>query len=229
MLQDKVNELNTFMYKATHDLRAPLSSLLGLIALAKKEKITNEMLRYFSMIDESTRKLDKILIDLVDITQITQGIPQISEIRLEEMIGDVIESLENTPGFKGISITRRLTLSKPFYSDAKLMRSVLQNLLDNSAKYKSPLKDSEILIEAYETSTGVRILISDNGIGIPENYHAKVFHMFYRATTISSGTGLGLYIVKNSVEKLGGSIELESIEGKGTTISLTLPSTCLLK
>ena len=109
------------------------------------------------------------------------------------------------------------------------MRSVLQNLLDNSAKYKSPSKKNEIIIEAVETSTGVRILISDNGIGIPENYQAKVFHMFYRATTISSGTGLGLYIVKNSIEKLGGAIELESIEGKGTTMSLTLPSTCLLK
>jgi PAS domain S-box-containing protein len=229
LLQDKVNELNTFMYKATHDLRAPLSSLLGLIALAKAEKNKQEMLKYFTMIDDSTHKLDKILIDLVEITQITQGIPQISEIKLEELIGDVIESLENTPGFKGISISRKLSLGKPFYSDPKLMRSVLQNLLDNSAKYKSPEKKNEITIEAVETSTGVKVLISDNGIGIPDNYHAKVFHMFYRATNISSGTGLGLYIVKNSIEKLGGLIELESVEGQGTTISFSLPSSCTLK
>jgi PAS domain S-box-containing protein len=228
-LQYKVNELNTFMYKATHDLRAPLSSLLGLITMAKGEKNKKDLLQYFEMIDSSTRKMDKILIDLVDIIKITQGIPEITEIHLEDLLRDVLISMENSPMFKNITITQTLELTKPFYSDPKLLRSILQNILDNSAKYRSTARASRISINIVETITGVQIMISDNGIGIPEQLQEKVFHMFYRATSASSGTGLGLYIVKNSIEKLSGSVELKSIEGEGTFISIMLPSSCLLK
>jgi PAS domain S-box-containing protein len=227
-LQYKVSELNTFMYKATHDLRAPLSSLLGLITMAKNEKSKKERLQYFEMIDVSTRKMDKILIDLVDIIKITQGVPEITEIHFEDFLHDVLNSLENSPMFKDISITQTLEQTKPFYCDQKLLRSILQNLFDNSAKYRSTTRPSKISIDIMETTTGLRILISDNGIGIPEHLQEKVFHMFYRATTASSGTGLGLYIVKNSIEKLSGTIELKSKEGEGTFISIVLPSSCLL-
>jgi signal transduction histidine kinase len=181
------------------------------------------------MIDSSTRKMDKILIDLVDIIKITQGIPEITEIHLEDLLRDVLISMENSPMFKNITITQTLELTKPFYSDPKLLRSILQNILDNSAKYRSTARASRISINIVETITGVQIMISDNGIGIPEQLQEKVFHMFYRATSASSGTGLGLYIVKNSIEKLSGSVELKSIEGEGTFISIMLPSSCLLK
>ena len=227
-LEYKVNELNTFMYKATHDLRAPLSSLLGLVSLAKSTRKADELDTYFSMIDESTRKMDKILIDLVDIIKISRGVPEIAEINLSSLIDEILSLLNNSPGFKGIEITRSIELTRPFYSDPKLLYSVFQNLLDNSAKYKSHGIKNRIHIAATETTTGIQILISDNGIGIPENLQEKVFQMFYRATTSSSGTGLGLYIVKNSIDKLSGTIELSSKEKEGTFVSITLPSSCPL-
>ncbi len=225
-LQYKVNELNTFMYKATHDMRAPLSSLLGLIALAKLEPDHDAMFHYFDMIDESTRKMDKILIDLVDITKITQGIPEISEVNLSLLMSEIISSLGNTPGYNEIVFSSQIQLVRPFYSDPKLLRSILQNLLDNSAKYRSAGRKNYIDMEAEETATGIKIFISDNGIGIADTFQQKVFEMFYRATVHSSGTGLGLYIVKNAIEKLGGTIELESKLNVGTRVTINLPCTC---
>ncbi|HXC03871.1 MAG TPA: PAS domain-containing sensor histidine kinase [Bacteroidia bacterium] len=228
LLQYKVNELNTFMYKATHDLRAPLSSLLGLIALAKQETNPESLQHYFGMIDESTRKMDKILVDLVDITKIAQGIPEISEVDLPTLVKDIVSSLENTPGYREIVFSARLQLTRPFYSDPKLLHSILQNLLDNSAKYRSGGHQNYVDVEAEETANAIKLYITDNGLGIAERYQQKVFNMFYRATLQSNGTGLGLYIVKNAIEKLGGTVELESREGVGTRVTLTLPYTCAL-
>ncbi|MFI5150456.1 MAG: ATP-binding protein [Bacteroidia bacterium] len=227
-LQYKVNELNTFMYKATHDLRAPLSSLLGLIAIARMESDHSALLQYFEMIDESTRKMDKILIDLVDITKITQGVPEISEVHLAELIRDIITSLENTPGYKEIVFSTMINLTRPFYSDPKLLHSILQNLLDNSAKYRAAGRKNYVEVEAEETANGIKLYITDNGIGIPELFHTKVFNMFYRATVHSNGTGLGLYIVKNAIEKLGGTVSLDSREQVGTRVTISLPYTCAL-
>jgi PAS domain S-box-containing protein len=228
-LQYKITELNTFMYKASHDLRAPLSSLLGLINIASTLVSQTELKEYFRMIDESTRKMDKILIDLVDITKISQGVPDVREVKLEELVLDVLSSLENTPEFRDIQFSMDILQTRSFYSDPNLIHSVIQNLLDNSAKYRSAGKECFIRVEARETANSLKIKISDNGIGIPPLFHKKVFDMFYRATTVSSGTGLGLYIAKNAIEKLGGTIELESTEDVGTAFYLELPETCLIQ
>jgi len=225
-LQYKVKELNTFMYKASHDLRAPLSSLLGLIGITKQVRNQEELPAYFEMIEESTRKMDNILLDLVSITKISQGVPDVKEIILQDLVEEVVASLENSPEFRKIEFITDFQLRRPFYSDLNLIRSLIQNLLDNSAKYQSDREGNYVKLEATETPYSLVLKISDNGIGIPVAFHKKVYDMFYRATTTSNGTGLGLYIVKNAIEKLGGTIELESKEGEGTTFFIELPNAC---
>ena len=115
--------------------------------------------------------------------------------------------------------------SHAFFSDEKLVSSLLQNLIDNAIKYrKIGYKRAYLKIYADEVKGWTQIKISDNGMGINEQLQDKVFDMFFRANEISQGTGLGLYIVKNTIEKMGGTIEFESEEGKGTCFTLYIPN-----
>jgi signal transduction histidine kinase len=166
----KINkELDSFVYSVSHDLRSPLSSILGLVNVAKldnqknKETITN----YFDMIERSVLKLDETLREILDYSRNARGELIISEIDLSQ------------------------------------------------------------LITATITPAHVVLVISDNGIGIHPDYLRNVFNMFYRATDRSQGAGLGLYIVKEMVEKMEGTIIINSEFGKETLISLTIPNKLL--
>ena len=226
-LNYKVNELNTFMYKATHDLRAPLASLTGLIKLAKDITEQPELRSYFEMIDTSINRMDKLLIDLFNIVNVTQGKLNVSVIDFEVIVDEIIDSLSNRPNFGEIIFRKKIkTDSLFFHSDSRLLYSVLQNIIDNAIKYKreSTLVEPIILITITVIDNVARISVSDNGIGIHSELQDKVFDMFYRATSVTNGTGLGLYIVKNTIEKLGGEVRLKSEENHGTSVFVTLPS-----
>lgn len=227
-LRYKVNELNTFMYKATHDLRSPLVSLMGLVHLAKGdvEHRNPELANYFDMIGKSVSKMDKLLIDLVSITNVSQGKLLVNKVDFRKMSSDIIDSLNHYPNFDKIRIRQKFNDEVPFYNDDKLLYSVMQNLIDNAIKYRKVSSTTEslisIIVECTEQSAVINII--DNGIGIEDRSQEKVFDMFYRAASISSGTGLGLYIVKTAVEKMGGKISLASKESEGTSIYITLPN-----
>lgn len=224
-LSYKVNELNSFMYKATHDLRSPLVSLMGLVQLAEDETTENITLKqYFDMIGKSVSKMDKLLVDLVSITNVSQGKLSLGRIDFNKMTGDIIESLSHYPNFNHISMTINIDEDIELYTDDKLLYSVMQNLIDNAIKYSKPGGDSSVEIVVSSSENGVKISISDNGIGIPEMAREKVFDMFYRASTTASGTGLGLYIVKSAVVKMSGKISLSSSEAGGTQMQVTLPN-----
>ena len=226
-LKYKVNELNTFMYKATHDLRSPLASLSGLVKIAKETAEQPELKTYFNMIDTSVNRMDKLLIDLVSIVNVTQGKLTISVINFEILIDEILESLKNRPGFSSIIFKKNIKSDSLFFqSDFRLIYSVLQNIIDNAIKYRkdSSLVDAIIIINISIVKNNAQIIVSDNGIGIASELLDKVFDMFFRATAESTGTGLGLYIVKNSVEKLGGEIRIESEEKHGTSVFINLPN-----
>ncbi len=225
-LEYKINELNTFIYKASHDLRSPLVSVIGLVELAKDEKQYDDLVKYIEMIGSSVVKMDNLLIDLVKIVNVAQGKLSNDKIEFEWTIEEILKSLAYRPGFSEVIFRKHLNLDAPFYSDSGLIYSVLQNIIDNSIKYKKNEISSEhiIIITIDVNSSQVKISITDNGIGIQEEIIDKVFDMFFRATSQSSGTGLGLYIVKTSVEKMGGKISLNSILGRGTNVNIVIPN-----
>ncbi|MGZ6555072.1 MAG: ATP-binding protein, partial [Bacteroidia bacterium] len=225
-LEYKVKELNTFMYKATHDLRSPLVSVMGLVQLAKDQTADNELLKYFDMIDLSVHKMDNLLIDLVKIVNVSQGKLIAESIDFDSIIDDILISLSHYPEFSEIVFKRQIHSDVVFKSDKRLLYSIFQNLIDNAIKYKRPsyVVEPLIIITANVSAEQVQIGITDNGIGIPEGVKDRVFEMFYRGNSSPNGTGLGLYIVKTSVEKLGGKIMLNSIEGKGTSINVIIPN-----
>lgn len=223
-LEEKIKELDTFIYRSSHDLKGPLASLQGLLNVAKSEIKDANSLQYLSLIERSVLHLDTILMDLLNITKITQGNLNIVDINLKEIITNIINSFENLPEYKNMECNIELNDCPILKSDKSLINNIFQNLIINAIKYRDKNKPTSIInIKSYCISDELIVKIEDNGEGIPESLQRSVFDMFFRGNTKSTGTGLGLYIVKNAIEKVGGRIYLESEEQKGSTFTMYLP------
>lgn len=225
-LQEKNEELSLFVYKASHDLKSPVSSMFGIMALIDGTEDIDELKMYMKLISECTVRLDTIIADLLVLGRITYGELAYEQVDIKQMIDDVLKSIEFIDGFKDIAINIVIDDSvKSIITEKGLFQTTLQNLIDNAIKYRRKGNEQSFInISVDSHEKGILITIADNGIGIAEHQQANIFKMFYRATSASKGTGLGLYIVKTSAIKLGGNISFESTFGKGSTFKIYLPS-----
>jgi PAS domain S-box-containing protein len=223
-LEEKIKELNTFIYKATHDLRGPLSSIMGLTDLANKAGTNTDKSNYLKMIADSTKKLDGILISLIQVMSVKNTKPDIKEINFKTVINETLKKLAHIDKCNNVKFNIHVNNRKAFFSDEAVLNSVFQNLIENSIKYQNGSNTAPfITITISDTNSGIAVELADNGIGIESGIQDKVFDMFYRGNQDSKGSGLGLYIVKNSIEKLGGTIQLKSEPMVGTTMKIILP------
>ena len=223
-LQGQVHDLDTFVYKASHDLKGPLSSVSGLVNLAEMSlKEDKEASEYISRIKESNTKLDNILNNLLAVTRLTHGTAVKNRISVSDLLCEVIGSLSNFPGRESVQVKNDIRMKKDFTGDVTALSSILQNLIQNAIAYRRTNVESFVSVTAFQDGKNMKIEVADNGIGIPAEFHKKVFHMFYRADEESKGSGLGLFIVKTAVEKMNGTIELKSVAGQGTVITVSIP------
>lgn len=225
----KINkELDSFVYSVSHNLRAPLMSVLGLLDLAKHESHhsnNNALDEYFTMMETSIHKLDETVREILDYSRNARQNLSIEQINLKRMITDNFEKMQFMPGSKLIKNKIIVDERTPFYSDTYRLSVIMNNLISNSIKYYDENKnESFIKITAHVDKEKASLEFEDNGIGIEERYVNKVFDMFFRGTEKNKGAGLGLYIVKEAVEKLGGRIDIESKVGSGTRFKIELPN-----
>ncbi|MEI9920620.1 MAG: ATP-binding protein [Bacteroidota bacterium] len=224
----KINmELDNFVYSVSHNLRAPLMSVLGLVTIARMEEKRQDKSsdHLFNMIEHSIHRLDDTLKEILDYSRNARTETSISEVHLEAIFNDTLERLRYLKGFDRIKKQIRIDSDVPIYCDAYRLSIIFQNLISNSIKYQDvEKKESFINVEADITENEIQIRFSDNGMGIREEYHSRMFSMFFRATEKSEGAGLGLYIVKESVVKLGGEISLDSTFNEGCTFNIRLPN-----
>lgn len=224
-LRTKVLELDTFIYRTAHDLRGPLASILGLVEVARREMKEDNSHRILDRFKETAEKLDNILNDLFSVTKITQGKINFTKIHLDTLIPALLKRVHNQAGREEVKFILDIPSRHQFLSDRYLIRSVLQNIFENSMQYrKSDAQNTEIKISVKTEKDDVVIEVSDNGQGIPGDLQEKIFDMFYKGNYASTGSGLGLYISRVAVEKLGGKIFVSSNYGEGTTISIHLPA-----
>lgn len=230
-LKETIEELETFIYKSSHDMRAPIASILGLLQIAEQEtKDIKKVNEYNHIVKQQTQRLDNVLKLLVETTRIRKGEKMIHLVDFKNLVKEVEDSIAFMNGFKETRIAKKISVKRKFYGDKQLIISLFQNLMDNAIKYKSESSDKSFVnISITDEKNGVKIIITDNGIGIPENLHNEVFKMFFRGTDKASGSGHGLYIVKHTVKKLGGQIHLKSKEKKGTTFTIYLPNEIPIK
>jgi signal transduction histidine kinase len=218
------DELNNFMHRASHDLRSPLVSIIGLTNIALQDTTEKERIETLTMINQCTEKLRSLLNEMEEAAKVTYGNLKITSVFLADFINDVIGQLKNADYFKKVSVQILVNENLKINTDENLLRSIIQNLIDNGIKYSNnSISDSYVKIQAEWIEDELEITVSDNGQGIKDDHQAKVFDMFVRSNESSKGSGLGLYIVKKGVTKLGGKIEMKSKEGVGTTFNIFFP------
>jgi len=223
-LQEKNNELDAFVYKASHDLRGPLTSIIGVANIARSETDDQAALHYLDLISKSTKRLDLILSELLDVTRINKAQVTPEPLELPLLVQEIFGSLHHLFPADSVALEVDIDLPGPVAYDKRLLTSILQNLVVNAINYRQEQrKDAFVRVEAYHELDRLYLVVSDNGVGIPDRIQPKVFEMFYRGNNQSKGSGLGLYIVKSAVEKLGGRVEFTSQEGKGSTFTVILP------
>jgi PAS domain S-box-containing protein len=225
-LQKTNNELDRFVYSVSHDLRAPLASVLGLLEYTISETSDEDIVQNLGMMKGSIEKLDRFILDILDYSRNARAKIKVQEINFDQLLADIRDNLKflNTSDSK-IRFEINITKEGVFGSDESRISILLNNLISNAMRYYDPEKqDPFIKVDIVSGSDGANIEIRDNGIGIAEEYHQKIFDMFFRISEKSKGSGLGLYLVKETVDKLEGRIDLRSAPGAGTVFSIFLPS-----
>lgn len=222
----KINsELDRFVYSASHDLRAPLMSVKGLLNMIKVDPEKGNTVKYMELIEKSVHKLDNFISDIIQYSKNSRIDLLVREIDFHELLEESISSLKYMEGAEKVRSIRNIDANCSFYSDPSRLLMVFNNIISNAVRYRDKWKDDSFLqIDIQTTAESARIKFSDNGIGIAKEYIDDVFKMFYRATTESKGSGLGLYIVKSAVEKLQGTIEVQSEFGQGTIFTIEIPN-----
>jgi signal transduction histidine kinase/ligand-binding sensor domain-containing protein len=216
-------ELDSFVYSVSHDLRAPLSSILGLIGISKIDKDDTNLPSYLAKIETSVNKLDDFIKEIISYSRNVRLKVEVEEIDLRLLIEEIFEGLAYMNTDDHIKIIIKSSNKTTIFSDKTRLQVIFNNILSNAFRYyKSYINDSFIKVKIAVTSTRAVITVTDNGIGIKPDRLGKVFEMFYRGTDTSNGSGLGLYIAKESVAKLDGTITVESEYERGTTFTVTI-------
>jgi len=218
------NELDNFIYRVSHDLRAPLTSTLGLNSLLKDELNRETQLQYIELQEKSLNKLDRFILDILNYSRNSRLEVTYKSIDLNNVIQQILNNLEHH-NQADVVIKIHQQGEVDFISDLVRIEMILNNLLSNAIKFKSPRKQQhQLSISISVNKEHAKIEIADNGIGIIKEHQDKIFEMFYRATDTNYGSGLGLYIVKEAVDFLKGTIQLDSTEREGTTFLVTIPN-----
>ena len=223
-LIQKNKDLKQFSYITSHNLRAPLSNLSGLLTLIEDIPIENlELKEILNGFNKSTHLLNETINDLVKVIVIKENLSLHKEaIKLEDIFTKVIDQLSFQIKSSKPTININLKNASILNSNKAYLESIFLNLITNSLKFKSENRALEINISANKIGNAVTILFSDNGIGIDlKRNHDKVFGLYQRFHNHADSRGLGLYLVKSQVESMGGTIEIESEVNKGTTFTLT--------
>jgi len=222
-LSKRNTELDNFVYSVSHDLRAPIASVLGLINLAKKDSdgIMKDM--YLDMIHKSAMQQDHFIKEILDQSRNSRLEVKREEIQFEPLIDETFNQLKfATNAGQSVQKVIRIKQEAPFFSDRWRLKVILNNIISNAIRYRNG-KDPVIKVNVEIREHLATLAIEDNGKGIEKHHLPNVYKMFYRATDDGAGSGLGLYIVKEAVDKLNGHIDIESEVGQGTTVKLAIP------
>ncbi len=222
----KLNEeLDRFIYSAAHDLKSPLASMEGLVILAEKEINKPEHAHYFRMMTSSLRKLESFIKDITDYAKNKRQQLTIEQIGIEEQISEIIDSLKFLPDASRVNTSIQVKSSVEFHSDKTRFGIIMKNLISNSFRYLDKTKsENYVVIEAQVSEQQLTLKITDNGIGIEEKHLPRIYDMFYRAVEHSQGTGIGLFLVRETVRMLRGKIAVKSKLGEWTIFYLTIPN-----
>lgn len=216
-------ELDNFVYRVSHDLRAPITSALGLIELCLSAS-QEEVNEYLKLQQKSLMKLDSFIHDILNYSRNNRMELKPNRVNIRELIEATINQYKFINNYNLVDIQIKIEDENDLYCDESRLTVILNNIISNAYKFSSLVQNPKVNILVIINQVDLVLKINDNGIGIKEEHIKRIFDMFYRATDVNNGSGLGLYIVKEAVKKLGGEIVVESILNKGTKFKITIPN-----
>jgi two-component system, sensor histidine kinase len=224
MLKHTNEELDRFVYSVSHDLSAPLKSVKGLISLSRYEP-DSSLRGYLDKIHSSVSRLEKFIIDILDYSRNNRQELRPEKLDISMLVKEVLENLSYVENFQKIKIDTDGLKCNSIVTDPTRLRIILNNIIGNAVKYHKTNGSIVpfISISSQIDNNAMYIEVKDNGEGMSQDVQSRVFEMFYRGSTKSEGSGLGLYIAKESAAKIKGKLTVESREDKGSTFVLTLP------
>lgn len=223
-LKERNFELDQIVYKTSHDLRSPLVSILGLLSLIKSEPNFEQVRGHLDFIENRVNKLDEFVKSMLNFSKINRTEIKPVPIDFQELIGQSLQNLRFIKNHEQLEKIIQIS-GQTFVHDALRLEIVFNNILSNAIKYMNPYAGNPYLkIDVLVTAEQAEITFTDNGIGIRPEYLHRVFDMFVRGTEKSEGSGLGLYIVKQTIERLKGSIAIGSVAGQGTRLQVIIPN-----
>jgi signal transduction histidine kinase len=222
-LQKTNAELDRFFYSTSHDLRSPLLSIKGLVNITRNETADTKVIRYLDMMTERADRLDLFIRDIIDYSKNTRTELSRDIVDVTQLVEEVKDNFQFLEGASNIRFFDNILVYK-VTTDKTRLTVILNNLISNAIKYHNKDNSSQwIKVNIFPSGKDLNIVVSDNGLGISKEQQSRIFEMFYRGTEKSNGSGLGLYIVKETIEKMNGSIQVESKEGIGTSFTVTIP------
>ena len=216
-------ELDYFVYSVSHDLRAPLSSILGLANIYEMTLDEQERGNIIRMVSDRALVLDNFIREVLDYSRNARLELKLHPLNLSQVVNEVLESLKHMEGLKDLDVRIEIDPQLTATSDRERVKVILSNLLTNAVNYRDHGKKSFITIRAIVNIEYWSMQIEDNGIGIKPEHQDRIFDMFYKAHDRSKGTGLGLYIVRETLHRLKGDIEVQSEYGKGSVFGFQIP------
>jgi len=216
-------ELDRFVYSASHDLRAPLTSVLGLVGLMRREKFGEDSKIYLDKIQESIHRLDRLIHNIINYSRNSRLNLSSAEIDFKEIFDTAVSMHMFMDYAAKIRFEFADLTEEKFISDPDRWQIIINNLISNGIKFARQNVSSYISLQISREEDLLVVEYTDNGIGITNDQLKSVFQMFYRATTSSEGSGLGLYIVRQTTELLGGTIDVESQSMERTRFTIKVP------
>jgi PAS domain S-box-containing protein len=221
-------DLDNFIYTASHDLKAPITNIEGLLTALREQlppaaRQAEQVVPLLAMMQSSVERFKKTIAQLTDISKLQQAHTQPTElVDLAALVEDI--RLDLLPELtRGATLTLDVAACPTVAFSAKNLRSIIYNLLSNGLKYRDPSRPAVVQLRCYRTQHEAVLEVQDNGLGLSEGQQSKLFRMFQRLHSHVEGSGVGLYMVKKIVENAGGTISVQSQLGEGTTFSIVLP------
>jgi PAS domain S-box-containing protein len=218
-------ELDRFVYSSSHDLRAPLASVLGLINLSLISSDAQEKDTYIRMMEESLNRLDRFIQDIIHYSRNSRMEVAQDEIDFQQLVKDTIHKLSYMKGMDKVSFDYSYDIRSTFISDQRRLAVIMSNLVGNAVRFQNPSADQPFINIRIQADAGeATLVVEDNGVGIASDYQDRVFDMFFKASHQNHGSGLGLYIVKETVNVLQGKVTFTSSTRQGTTFTVSVPN-----
>lgn len=223
-LEQSNRELDSFVYSASHDIRAPLTSISGALQFAKENSDDPKLAEIFRLMEVNINNLDGIIYDMACFSGNKRENVAKEMVEPEYVFNRSIENLPSKNQVENVDLNFSDEIKEKMLIDVVRITQILRIMIDNAINYRDPQKEKSTVNVTFREKAGKYILeVEDNGIGITSDHGQKIFQMFYRGNNKSTGSGLGLYLLSEIVKKLGGTVAFKSIPSKGSTFFVEIP------